>query len=538
MKTEISETINDTAESRYNKLEQEREHYLSRARECSELTIPTLIPEDYHTQSSNFYSPFQSIGSRGVNNLASKLLLLLLPPNQPFFRLIVEGKTKRQIDEQPEIKTQVEKSLGKIEREIMAKIESIALRVPIFEALKHLIVGGNVLCHVPKEGTMRVYGLNQYVCVRDGEGNPLELVVKECISILSLEPDIQEQVLGILSKEEAQSEINCDLYTHIYKLPDNKYYICQEVKGIKIPSSIGTYPADKLAWLPLRMVRVDGESYGRSYVEEYIGDMKSLEGLSQALVESSAASSKMVFLVKPNSSTKKRDIAVARNGDIITGDANDVAVLQANKFYDLQTVEKAITRLEERLSFAYLLNTAIQRQAERVTAQEIRYMARELETAMGGLYSLLSLELQLPLVDLLMHRMGSKNEIPKLPKGAVIPTIITGVEALGRGNDLQKLREFVGELGQLAQINPEVVKLLNPADLLERIATSHGIDTEGLLKSQEQLQAEQQQMQQMQQQQQMQDTAQQVAPKAVDAVSKQAVEKMKQMQQAQQQQGE
>ena len=90
--------------------------------------------------------------------------------------------------------------------------------------------------------------------------------------------------------------------------------------------------------MPLRMVRVDGESYGRSYVEEYIGDLKSLEGLSQALVESSAASSKMVFLVKPNSSTKKRDIAVARNGDIITGDATDVAVLQANKFYDLQTL--------------------------------------------------------------------------------------------------------------------------------------------------------------------------------------------------------
>jgi hypothetical protein len=268
------------------------------------------------------------------------------------------------------------------------------------------------------------------------------------------------------------------------------------------------------------MIRVDSESYGRSFVDEVIGDLKSLEGLSQALVESAAASAKMVFLVKPNSTTKKMDIAKSRNGDIISGNKDDVSVLQAEKFYDLQTVEKAISRLEERLAYAFLLNTAIQRQAERVTAQEIRYMANELETAMGGIYSLLSQELQLPLVALLMTRMGSKNEIPKLPKGSVRPTIITGVEALGRGNDLQKLREFVGEIGQLAQMNPQAVQLLNIGDLIERLATGHGIETENLIKSPEQLQAEQEQQMQMQQQQQMMETAQAVAPKVADNVTK------------------
>ena len=169
--------VNTNAESRYNSLSENREHYLTRGRECSELTIPTLIPENYQTQSSDFYSPFQSVGSRGVNNLASKLLLLLLPPNQPFFRLAIQGKAKQQIDMQPQLKTAIEKSFSKIERDVMSKIESLAIRVPSFEALKHLIVGGNVLCHIPKEGSMRVYGLNQYVCKRDGEGNVLEIKV-------------------------------------------------------------------------------------------------------------------------------------------------------------------------------------------------------------------------------------------------------------------------------------------------------------------------------------------------------------------------
>jgi hypothetical protein len=290
--------------------------------------------------------------------------------------------------------------------------------------------------------------------------------------------------------------------------------------GHKIPSSVGTYPADNMPYQALRMVRVDGEDYGRGYVEEFLGDLRSLEGLSQSLVESSAAASKIVFMVRPNAVTRKRDLANTRNGDIITGQRDDVTCLQTDKQYDLSIVERSIGRLEERMSYAFLLHTAIQRDAERVTAQEIRYMAEQLETSMGGIYSLLSQEFQLPLVQVLMKRMSQSNEIPKLPKDSVAPTVITGIEALGRGNDLQKLREFVMEIGQLAQISPEVVQSLNPSDLITRVATSLGIDTEGLIKSQEQLAQEQEAAQQQMQQQQMMDMAQDVVKPVADNMTK------------------
>ena len=244
--------------------------------------------------------------------------------------------------------------------------------------------------------------------------------------------------------------------------------------------------------------------------------------MSQALVESAAASSKVVFMVRPNAVTRKKDLSLSRNGDIITGSRDDVSVLQAEKQYDLQVVERSIQKLEERLSFAFLLHTAIQRNAERVTAQEIRYMAEQLETAMGGIYSLLSQEFQLPLVTILMKRMEQANEIPSLPEKSVRPTIITGIEALGRGNDLQKLREFVAEIGNLAQINPAVVQSLNPEDLIKRIATGLGIDTDGLIKSQEQLAQEQAaQEEQMQNEQMMQMAEKAVAPVANNATKPQ-----------------
>ena len=501
-----------TAKQRYAKLKQDREHFLDRAEVCSELTIPSLITPDGFSNTSKLYSPFQSVGARGVNNLASKLLLLLLPPNSPFFRLKIAGKAKEELEENKEMKTQVEQSLAIIEKEVSAKIETLALRVSVFEALKHLIVGGNVLTYLPKKGNMRVYPLSQYVIERDGSGNVLEIVILEKASVLSLGKEIAEEVI---QHPEYKKDEDIELYTHIYKLENDEFYICQEVQGIKIPSSIGTFKKDRMPYQALRMVRIDNENYGRSYVEEFKGDLQSLESLSQALVESAAASSKIVFMVRPNSVTRKKDLATTRNGDIITGSAEDVTVLQAQKQYDLQVVQQAVQKLEERMSYSFLLHTAIQRDAERVTAQEIRYMAEQLETAMGGIYSLLSQEFQLPLVSILMKRMEQANEIPTLPKGTVEPTIITGIEALGRGNDLQKLREFVAEIGNLAQINPQVVQALNPDDLIKRIAIGLGIDTDGLLKSPEQLAEEQAaQEQQMQEQQMMQ-----MAEKAVPAVA-------------------
>jgi len=508
---------NTKAKERYNKLIENRQHYLDRARECSEITIPSLIPDDGFESSSELYTPFQSVGARGVNNLASKLLLLLLPPNAPFFRLSLSGASKEELEQQKELQSEVEKSLGKIEREVHNKIEQLALRVSVFEALKHLIVGGNVLTYLPKKGNMRVFGITQYVCRRDEEGTLLEVIIKESVSPVALDEETRMQ----LGKDpDYKTDDECELYTHIYKLDEKKYYVCQEVNGIKLPESIGTYPIDNMPYQALRMVRVDGEDYGRGYVEEFLGDLKSLEGLSQSLVESSAAASKIVFMVRPNAVTRKKDLAQTRNGDIITGSSDDVSVLQSDKQYDLQIVERSIGRLEERLAYAFLLNSAIQRNAERVTAQEIRYMAEQLEMAMGGIYSLLSQEFQLPLVQVLMKRMSDSKEIPTLPKNSVKPTIVTGVEALGRGNDLQKLREFVAEIGNLAQISPEVVQSLNTSDLLTRVATSLGIDTEGLMKSQEQLAQEQEAQQQQMQQQQMMDMAQSAVPQVANNLTK------------------
>ena len=265
---------------------------------------------------------------------------------------------------------------------------------------------------------------------------------------------------------------------------------------------------------------MDGEDYGRGYVEEYLGDLKSLESLTQSIVEGSAAAAKVLFLVRPNGTTRIKTLAESPNGAIVTGDDNDVSSLQLGKSQDFNIAQQTIQMLQTRLSRVFLMNSSIRRDAERVTAEEIRMARQELEIALGGVYAILSQEFQLPLVEILMHKMGKEKKIPKLPSDGLKPLIVTGVEALGRGEDLNKLGQF---LQSLAPLGEQAMAELNISDYIDRLAGSLGIDTEGLIKSEEQKQVEQQaameQQQAMQNQQMMGRIVEKATPEMMKGVN-------------------
>ena len=515
----------------YSTMTTSRESFLKRAREASKLTIPTLIPESGHTYTSDYPTPYQSIGARGVNNLASKMLMALLPPNSPFFRLIIDdfdlanliGEDKR---------GPVEEGLAKIERAALHEIEAEAMRIPIYEPLKHLIVGGNALLHLPNKGVMRVFHLDSYTVKRDVQGNILKIIVKETLSAKTLPVELQKYV--DTSAEDTYRTY--DLFTCI-KREEKKYEIFQEIQGNRIEESSGQYPLEQLPWIPLRFNRIDNEDYGRGFVEEYIGDLKSVEGLSQAIVEGSAAAAKVLFLVKPNGTTKLRTLAESPNGAIVAGDANDVSTLQLNKSTDFRVANEMLQYLTNRLQFAFLMNSSVERQAERVTAEEIRYKAQELEMALGGVYSVLSQELQVPLVKLLLARLTKQGKMPKFPKNTVKPEIVTGVEALGRGQDLNKLATFLQYLQPLGQ--QIIAQEMNIGDYIDRLGASLGIDTSGLIKTSEEKQMEKQMMeqqrQQMMQQQMMQDVVKGSAPPLAKTIAQDVAGNPEMLEQMQQQ---
>lgn len=493
----VSEVVDTTIKARYDTLTSPRDSYLNRARRCSEYSIPHLVPPEGHSDVSELPTPYNSLPARGVNHLASKLNLALFPANTPIFRLAIDDFALKKLTQRDGMRAEVEKALNAIERTVMNEFETTAIRTSTQEALKHLLVAGNVLLFLHPEGGIRVFRLDRYVVKRDPMGNVLEIIVKENLSPMEVPENIRDLALGESSKEgrsRNSPENTVELYTYI-KREQRMWTVKQEINGVRIPESAGTYPLDKSPWIPLRYISVENEDYGRSFVEEYLGDIISLEGLTKAIVQGSAAAAKVLFMVAPNGTTKKKILSASESGDIVDGKADEVSVLQIQKQADFSVALQTIDRLSESLSYSFQLNSAIQRNGERVTAEEIRYMAQELDASNGGIHSLLSQELQLPLIRTTMHMMEKKGKLPALPKGLVRPAITTGIEALGRGYDKAKLSEL---LQMLAPLGEEVLqKYLNIPDYITRSGTSIGMDMDGLVRTAEEV-AEMEQQEQMQ----------------------------------------
>lgn len=407
---------------------------------------------------------------------------------------------------QDDLRTEVEEALSTIERVIMTDVETQALRVPAFEAFKSLIVTGNTCLFLPDEGGAKNYRLDQYVVKRDPMGNVIEIIIRETVHPESLPDSIRESVLSKLKEREEM----VDLYTRVL-LKDGRWEVSQECMDEEIPEGKGSYPKDNCPWLVLRWTSIAGEDYGRGLIEEYLGDLMTLEALTKAITEGSVVAARILFLVNPNGTTRPSKITSARNGAVIEGNAADVTTLQMDKFADFSIAAATAQRIEQRLSYAFLLMQSVQRDAERVTAEEIRTLAKELEDSLGGVYSVLAQEFQLPLVRRLMKQ--NKN-LPELPKGVVNPAIVTGLEALGRGNDLQKLVIFMEALEPIKDL---IQPYLVAGDYATRVATSLGMDKKGLIRSEEEVQA-------LMQQQQLQQAAQSVAPGVAQEIAKGAVQ--------------
>tara|TARA_R100001460_G_scaffold39525_6_gene74361 strand:+ start:7306 stop:8883 length:1578 start_codon:yes stop_codon:yes gene_type:complete len=477
------------AKERYNRLASDRHQFLDTAVECSELTLPYLITDDLTTNPNHkrLKQPWQSVGSKAVVSLASKLVLALLPPQSTFFKFQIRDD-KLGEDIPPEVKTDLELSFAKMERMVMEYIAASNDRIILHEAIKHLIVGGNSLVFMSKDG-LKNYPLNRYVVDRDGNGNVLEIVTKEIISrkVLGIEPPKPHQQSVVAGKTGSDGD-DAEVYTHVrLDSKSGRWVWHQECDDMIIPDSRSTAPKNASPWLVLRFNTVDSEAYGRGRVEEFIGDLKSLEGLSQALVEGAAAASKVIFLVSPSSTTKPKTIADAGSGAIVQGRPEDIAVIQVGKTADFSTAATMVGQLERRIAEAFMqLNI---RQSERTTAEEVRLTQLEIEQQLGGIFSLLTVTFLIPYLNRTLLVLQRNKEIPSIPKDLVRPQIVAGINALGRGQDRESLTAFITTIGQTMGADA-LQSFVNPLEVIKRLAASQGIDILNLVKTEQQLQEE------------------------------------------------
>jgi len=347
----------------FSALDGERSSIKTRVEEAAGLTIPSLMMPEGSDSSTALAIPNQSLGARAVNNLASKLLVALLPPNSPFFKLMADMETIQDlIAGGEEGFIEFEGAISNVERLIHSEIEKQAIRIPVFEAIKHLITVGNALLFKQKDAGMKVFTFGQYVISRDFEGNALDMIIKEMINLRALDPKIAEG----LELEDAEEDIA--VYTRIYRVGKDKWLSYQEIEEEIVEGSETKFKKDNNPYIALRWSAIDGEDYGRGLVEQYLGDLRKLDKLSKVIVDSAGIAAKTVFGIKPGSALTPTQMGAIENGGFVSADLErELSVLRVEKNADMAVPLQMLQMLEHRISQAFLLNSSAARDSERTT---------------------------------------------------------------------------------------------------------------------------------------------------------------------------
>jgi len=476
---------------------------LERAREHAALTVPSVVIDIGSTINDPMLQSYQNIGSDGVSNLRSHLLTALFPPI-PWFRFVPSAKVRTNVLIDDEMFAMFENWLYARELLVASQVDAHNHRVKQAVAIGHQLIVGDSLVRLMKDYRLKNYPVENWAQKKDSSGDVIKIMTVE-----DLAPEMmtqEEMARARITDENIASATTVDvtkpkpkefkLYTRVIKSLEGGVNIVQELNGTVITES-----HEKVSsFFPVGFEEIPGQDYSRSFVEMKMGDLRSLNGLSKAILDGSVAAAKLLVVIDETKGMYRNDI-VQENGAIVEGRVTNgvpdgIGFLQTNKMGDFQVASATAMNIEKRLAKSMLIESSMQPTGERVTATQIMRIARELQSVLGGIFAPLARDMQEPYLKRLVHQMEVDLMIPSLPPELEEDTIqinlLTGMEALSRQTDLESLINAVQTLSQI----PGALDRIKPGVLTDRILQGFSLDPEGLRMDEEeflQQQAAQQQ---------------------------------------------
>jgi len=461
-----------TASQLWNELGTEASRFIDRAERYCELTIPHLLLPDGANPNDENPNDNQSFGAQCVNHIVNKMMLAMYAPSRPAFRMELGKVAARKaaaggVDAQP--------ILARAEREAIRVLDKLAVRPKLYTALRHLVVTGNVALYF-EGANIRVMSLKYYRVKRNISGALHTAVIKESIRADELEPAVKDALAN-----KVQDESKVDYYRVIELQPGNRYKISQWVNQEPLPEAFtSVMPAEDLPYHFLAWSLADEADYGRGMVEEYSKDWEAYSAVAGGVVDGSVLACESRWVVDPAGGTQVSDVNNSKNGDAIPGRPADIQAIQLGSTQAVANALQVAQHWEQRLARAFLMQSAVTRNAERVTAEEIRLTAQELESALGGTYSHLAVSFQRPVAKWLL--LQSDFDI----KAADIElVIITGLDALSRNGDLDNLARAMQLLSGLAATPQALQQRLKWNSLAQFVGDGTGVDLRPFLMSDE-----------------------------------------------------
>ena len=463
----------------------------------SKWTIPKLFPQvgkRLETRGNDTVErDFQSMGGILVNSLASSLLQMLFPIGLSFFRIKPTKDLEnllKSLNKEKKIGTVID-----LENIACEKLLSNAGYANLGLALAQLIVTGNVLLFRRNEGIV-CYNTNQYSMLRDNDGTVLDIIVRESIAYSRLPEDIKYNT-RLQGKKDFDP---IDMYTRIKRVVREGtvlYEVSTEVEDIPYGET-ELYHEHLCPYIPVVWSSVNGNSYGHGLVEDYAGDFAKLSMLNEALALYELDACKVVNLCKPGSGSDFDALESAQTGDWVLADPVSVSKLEGGNYQLISAIGADIASIWERLSVAFMYSANV-RDAERVTAEEIKLKIRETDKTLGGVYSQLSKSLHIPLAYLLITEVLPEL-IPYIIKGTISLEIQTGTAALGRTSDVERLMRAFEVITVLVPAAQQSSARFNTERIIDLVLTSNNIKLEDVMYTEEELEEKKAQEQQAQSQ--------------------------------------
>lgn len=461
--------------TRYDELTSLRDAYRDRAREYSKVTLPYLMPEtETGTESSEFQNDYNTEGAKLTNALANRYVNTLFPAGRSFIALDLKEEDYAAQEKQGNSKASIESIFATITRDFRKVFEDINSRAVMLDVLKHLIVTGNGLVYKPQDGLIMNYALDEYVVLRSLDGSIQEIITEDRKAVQMLDDELKKQVITAMDiKEEDIKETTVSLFTYIRRGIDDKdtWYVDQAVESIPVGDQ-NSYSTEKLRWFPVMWNRTRRESYGRGLVEEHFGSLWTLSILTEAMAVGCVTLADIKFMVRPGSLLDVAALNASASGSYHYGEADDVTSISTDKSRDMMLIKDVMDYYTRHLGEVFMYLPSTMRDAERVTAEENRLRARELENAHGGVYSALATSLQKPLAKLIFQEMG----ISDIETKGVELSIATGLSALSRGNENDKINHWLSDVSVTNNLPDDIRSRLRLSDFLKVTAAGRDVD--------------------------------------------------------------
>lgn len=506
----------DTLKKRWGILESRKGSLHTRNEKYARWTLPYLYA-DVNDKQEELDTDLNSTGARAVNHLSNKKIEVLYPSYRPFLKLELSDDVQAELKEAQVPMADVTEGLAKGERKVIRALDKMGHRTAATLAAKYLIVTGNALVYYP-EGKAQVYNTRDYCIVRDLSGTVIELITRDMKAFETFSKDVQTKLVADgkgSGEKDYKSGTDVTIYTQI-KLNDNKYEVTQAADTVALEVNENRYAKKDLPWIPLTWNLVRGEDYGRGLVEDYRGAFNAVDVLTQSLVEGVIGAAALKFLVHPSSVVDVQELNDSPNGSYHAGREGDITTVKSDKHLDFQQVRQVKEDFERQIAQGFLMGSEVTRDAERVTAEEIRKDVQELEIAFGGIYSRFTEDWQEPVAGIMLSRQDVQ-----VGDDSIYPVIVTGLDTLSRMGDLDNYRMFANDLAAINELPEIVQQYLKVGELITWVGTNRGLDYTQFVKTDGELQAEQAEAQAAQQAQMQAETGNQMVADAGKAIAQQ-----------------